>query len=195
MNQKTQPRVCVISRFLLTLMLLGGFQVSMAQDFVWAPDFPLGASVPEISAQDQDGNVQSFDGLKGEKGMLLMMSRSFDWWPYCKAQLVQLTEISNQIEAIGINVVALTFDSVETLKTVQEDQDIQFPLLHDEEVTHVNAFGIRNLDYEPGHRIHGIPYPGIFLIDSNGVIKAKFAEERYQDRPPFDDILEAVSGL
>ena len=79
MNQKTQPRVCVISRFLLTLMLLGGFQVSMAQDFVWAPDFPLGASVPEISAQDQDGNVQSFDDLKGEKGMLIMMSRSFDW--------------------------------------------------------------------------------------------------------------------
>ena len=167
----------------------------MAQDFVWAPDFPVGASVPEISAQDQDGNVQSFDGLKGEKGMLLMMSRSFDWWAYCKAQLVQLTEISDQIEAMGINVVALTFDSVETLKTVQEDQDIQFPLLHDKEVTHVNAFGIRNLDYEPGHRIHGIPYPGIFLIDSNGVIKAKFAEERYQDRPPFDDILEAISGL
>ena len=79
MNQKTQPRVCVMSRFLLTLMLLGSFQVSMAQDFVWAPDFPLGASVPEISAQDQDGNVQSYDSLKGEKGMLLMMSRSFDW--------------------------------------------------------------------------------------------------------------------
>ena len=79
MNQKTQPRVRVMSRFLLTLMLLGSFQVSMAQDFVWAPDFPVGASVPEISAQDQDGNVQSFDGLKGEKGMLLMMSRSFDW--------------------------------------------------------------------------------------------------------------------
>ena len=79
MNQKTQPRVGVMSRFLLTLMLLGSFQVSIAQDFVWAPDFPVGASVPEISAQDQDGNVQSFDGLKGEKGMLLMMSRSFDW--------------------------------------------------------------------------------------------------------------------
>jgi len=108
---------------------------------------------------------------------------------------VQLTEISDQIEEMGINVVALTFDSVEKLKTVQEDQNIQFPLLHDEDVTHVNAFGIRNLNYEPGHRIHGIPYPGIFLIDSNGVIKAKFAEERYQDRPPFGDILEAASRL
>ena len=79
MNQKNQPRVWVMSRFMLTLVLLGSLQVSMAQDFVWAPDFPVGASVPEISAQDQDGNVQSFDGLKGEKGMLLMMSRSFDW--------------------------------------------------------------------------------------------------------------------
>ena len=79
MNQKTQPHVCAMSRFLLTLMLLGSFQVSIAQDFVWAPGFPVGASVPEISAQNQDGNVQSFDGLKGEKGMLLMMSRSFDW--------------------------------------------------------------------------------------------------------------------
>ena len=79
MNQKTQPRVRVMSRFLLALMLLGSIQVSIAQDFVWAPDFPVGASVPEISAQDQDGNVQSYDSLKGEKGMLLMMSRSFDW--------------------------------------------------------------------------------------------------------------------
>lgn len=79
MNPKTQPRVSVMSRVLLALVLLGSFQASIAQDFVWAPDFPVGASIPEISAQDQDGNVQSFDGLKGEKGVLLMMSRSFDW--------------------------------------------------------------------------------------------------------------------
>lgn len=79
MYSKTQPRVTAMSRILLCLMLLGSFQASIAQDFVWAPDFPVGASVPEISAQDQDGNVQSFDDLKGEKGMLFMMSRSFDW--------------------------------------------------------------------------------------------------------------------
>jgi len=108
---------------------------------------------------------------------------------------VQLTEISDQVEAMGVNVAAMTYDSVATLKTVQEDQAIEFPLLHDEEVTHVNALGIRNLDYEPGHRIYGIPYPGIFLISPDGEILAKFAEERYQDRPPFDDILAAIEGL
>lgn len=108
---------------------------------------------------------------------------------------MQLTEISDQIEAMGISVVALTYDSVELLKTVKEDQGIQFTLLHDEDVSHVNVFGVRNLDYEPGHRVYGIPYPGIFLVDPNGVIKAKFAEERYQDRPPFEDVLEAAAKL
>ncbi len=79
MNPKTQSHIGMMSKFLLSLMLLGVFQFSIAQDFVWSPDFPIVVSIPEISAQDQDGNVQSFDGLKGETGMLLMMSRSFDW--------------------------------------------------------------------------------------------------------------------
>ncbi len=79
MNPKNQTPVGMFSRILLTLMLLGSFQLSLAQDFVWAPDFPVGAMIPEISAQDQDGNVQTFDTLKGEKGLLFMMSRSFDW--------------------------------------------------------------------------------------------------------------------
>jgi|OM-RGC.v1.030900853 hypothetical protein len=79
MIAKTQHRVGILGKLLLGLMLFGSFQISLAQDFVWAPDFPVGASIPEISAQDQDGNFQTFDDLKGEKGMLFMMSRSFDW--------------------------------------------------------------------------------------------------------------------
>ena len=96
---------------------------------------------------------------------------------------------------MGINVAAITYDSVKLLKTVQEDQDVKFPLLHDEDVTLVNAFGIRNLDYEPGHRVYGIPYPGIFLISPDGIIKHKFAEASYQDRPDFADVLEAAASM
>jgi len=108
---------------------------------------------------------------------------------------VQLTDVADQFEAMGINVVAMTFDSVELLKTVEEDQGIEIALLHDEDVSHVNALGIRNLDYEPGHRIYGIPYPGIFLIDADGLIKFKFSEESYRDRPNFDVILEAAASM
>ena len=108
---------------------------------------------------------------------------------------MQLIEISDQFEAMGLNVVAMTYDPVEFLKTVEEDQGVEFTLLHDEGVKHVNALGIRNLDYEPGQRTYGIPYPGIFLVSPDGVINFKFAEESYRVRPDFADVLEAAASM
>ncbi len=78
MQTMTQSRKTV-SKSLLALFLMYVFPVSMAQDYVWAPDFPVGTAIPEISAQDQDGDLRTFDDLVGESGMLFMLSRSFDW--------------------------------------------------------------------------------------------------------------------
>lgn len=79
MMQSHNSPAGAVSKFFLALFLLGVFQISMAQDSVWAPDFPVGATFPNISAQDQEGKLRSFDDLKGEKGLLFMLSRSFDW--------------------------------------------------------------------------------------------------------------------
>ena len=68
-----------VANSLPTLVLLSVFQLSLAQDYVWAPDFPVGSSIPAISAQDQNGVMRDFDDLVGENGMLFMLSRSFDW--------------------------------------------------------------------------------------------------------------------
>ena len=109
---------------------------------------------------------------------------------------MQLTDIAEQFEVIGVSVVAMTYDSIETLQEVSEDEGIRFTLLRDEDITHVNRLGILNdTDYEPGQRAYGVPYPGIFLISSDGIIRAKFAEERYRDRPDFSDILAAAANL
>jgi len=70
-----------MSKALITTLLLvgGSVQSALAQDFIWAPDFPVGASMIEISAPDQNGTVLGFEELKGEQGLLFMLSRSFDW--------------------------------------------------------------------------------------------------------------------
>ena len=49
------------------------------QEFVWAGEFPVGSAIVDISASDQNGDIRSFDDLKGEKGLVFMLSRSFDW--------------------------------------------------------------------------------------------------------------------
>lgn len=109
---------------------------------------------------------------------------------------MQLTEIQNQFPAMGINVAAMTYDPYEFLKEVELDEGIEFTLMQDIDMKHVNAFGILNdTDYKPGDRAWGVPYPGIFLISPDGVIRYKFAEESYRDRPDFADVLEAAANL
>ena len=109
---------------------------------------------------------------------------------------MQLKDIAKQFEAMGVSVVAMTYDSIEILQEVSEDEGIRFTLLRDEDITHVNRLGILNdTDYEPGQRAYGVPYPGIFLISSDGIIRAKFAEESYRDRPDFSDILAVAAKL
>ena len=62
---------------LVSALFLSGS--ALAQDFDWAPDFPVGAALPPVSAEDQNGEVRTFDDLVGSGGMLFMLSRSFDW--------------------------------------------------------------------------------------------------------------------
>jgi peroxiredoxin len=109
---------------------------------------------------------------------------------------VQLIEIQDQFSAMGLNVAAITYDRFEFLKEVELDEGIEFTLLQDVEMRHVNAFGVLNTtDYEPGDRAWGVPYPGIFLISPDGVIRFKFAEEGYRVRPDFADVLEAAASM
>lgn len=178
------------------LVLMTLFSVSAAaQDWSWAPDFPEGSHLPPISAQDQTGSVRTLADLSGEEGLVLVLSRSFDWCPYCISQLQQLVEVAPEFEAMGFNVATMTYDSLETLNNAAIDYDTDFPLLRDEDTRHFSAIGIVNDQYEPGERAYGIPYPGIFLLNADGTVEAKFAEVDYRIRPDFSEVLAVAEAL
>jgi peroxiredoxin len=181
---------------LSTLILLTTFaQGSNAQEFNWASDYPVGASIPMLEAPDQNGTVQNLASLTGEKGLVLVFNRSFDWCPYCKAQLVGLEQATAGLEAAGLKIATITYDPVETLKLVEEDLGLTFALLHDEEIKHVNAFNIRNMDYNPGDFAYGVPQPGIMLVSPQGIVLGKFAEENFRVRPDWSDVINAANNL
>jgi peroxiredoxin len=184
------------SVLVLVLMLWAtGNSVASAQDWVWAPDFEVGDPIVPINAPDQNGQPRTLAELSGEKGLVLVLSRSFDWCPYCIAQLQQLVEVTPEFAAMGISVATMTYDSLDILKAAEEDYSVSFPMLRDEDVKHVSALGILNQQYQPGQRAYGIPEPGIFLVSADGIIRFKFAEQDYRMRPDFGLVLEAASGL
>ncbi|HJO12487.1 MAG: hypothetical protein QGG67_09485 [Gammaproteobacteria bacterium] len=79
MNFNLNTSTATIGKILLAVLFSGLMPNTLAQDYIWAPDFPVGTAIPAIEAQDQDGAVQTFGSLKGEKGLLLLLNRSFDW--------------------------------------------------------------------------------------------------------------------
>ena len=107
---------------------------------------------------------------------------------------MQLAQWQDEFEAAGIKVAGMTYDSQEILAGFVANENLNYPLLRDEEAQHVNAYGIRNVEYGPDHRFYGIPYPGIVLISPEGTVLGKYAEPGYRERPAFEEVLASAKA-
>jgi hypothetical protein len=95
-------------------------------------------------------------------------------------------ELESRVEALrsrGLGVAAISYDSVEILRSFAERRKISFPLLSDPDSSIIRRFGIQNdADYPVGQLAHGVPYPGTFVTDARGLIRSKAFETKYTDR-------------
>ena len=101
--------------------------------------------------------------------------------------MVQLQDGLAQITATGTQVVGISYDSVEILKKFSDSSGITFPLLSDEGSRTIRDYGIYHKD--------GIPYPGIFVLDGEGIVREKLFIEGYQKRPKNADLIEAAKRV
>jgi peroxiredoxin len=171
-------RVARLSACCLLLPVL--VNVLHAQDGTKIPGLMVGDRISPITAKDQTGTSQTFDTLKGKHGLLLLFSRSADWCPFCKQQLMQLQQAKQEFEARGIRVASITYDSTAILKTFADRKSITYPMLSDPQSQIIRAFGILNPDGK-GFAA-GIPYPGMYYITPDGMIRKRFFETEYYDR-------------
>ena len=94
----------------------------------------------------------------------------------------------------GLGLVAISYDSGETLKKFADARAIAFPLIADPGSTIIKRFGLLNDQMTPGTRFYGVPHPGTLLVDRNGVVTARFFEAAYQERYTASAIL-ATQGV
>jgi len=105
--------------------------------------------------------------------------------------LVQLQADLKKFEDAGIQVVAVSYDSVDVLAKFAEEKKITFPLLSDPESKTIKAFGI--LNKEGTGRAAGVPYPGTFIIDAKGVVQNKVFLDGYRQRHTTDELIKAAA--
>ena len=83
---------------------------------------------------------------------------------------MQLNDSLEQFQEQGLAITGISYDSVATVRHFSERVGIQYPLLADPDAANIQAFGVVNTRVSPERRNHGIPFPGIYIIDENGVL-------------------------
>ena len=112
----------------------------------------------------------------------------------------------------GLGLVGISYDSQEILGTFSQQHGITFPLLSDVGSATIKRYGILNTVAEEGlgangkdpnvvaqvklyvsanganERQRGIPFPGTFIVDRVGRVKARFFEDSYTVRNTVSNI-------
>lgn len=89
--------------------------------------------------------------------------------------------------------VGISYDDVAVLAGFSERSEIAFPLLSDPESETIVSYNV--LNEEGSGRLEGIPRPGTFILDEDGVIRAKLFLESYRDRHTTDALIEAARAI
>lgn len=104
-----------------------------------------------------------------------------DWSSVCTDQMGQLQEQIDRFEEKGAKVLAVSADTPWSHRAFAEDRGIEFPLLSDFDREVISSYGV---EYEVG-----FPERAYFVIDREGVVRAKKVEASTKDQPEVDEVL------
>lgn len=169
---------------LLTLMVLTPAAL--------AKGIEVGKTIPAITAKDQNNKEQSFDSLKGTKGLTIVFVRSVEWCPFCQRQVMDLSENAKKFKDAGYPIVTISYDSVDKLTQFAAKFKTDLPLLSDPRSEIIKSFGIFNSNYAKGTMAYGTPFPGVYVVSADKTVKAKFFKEGVQDRPTVSELLASM---
>jgi peroxiredoxin len=160
------------------------------------PGPAIGDRAPvDLSLADADGDTMPLSERTGEKGTILVFTRSVDWCPYCQGQLKKLNDVAGDLKEQGYTVAGVSYDPVTSLKEFSNEQKISYTLLSDQGSKLIDAFAIRDPQYaDADSRAYGVPYASIFVLDSDGVVRAKSVSSDYKVRPTNDELALLVES-
>jgi hypothetical protein len=108
---------------------------------------------------------------------------------------VQLQQHLEEMDAAGIAVFAISYDAVHAQRKFADEFGITFPLLADPEHEVIEATGILNTLVQPDEGVYGIPFPGTYVIGTDGRVEEKLFFQHYRTRPSASTVLREGFGI
>ena len=142
----------------------------------------VGDKAPEFSLPTDawDNEVSLSDARR--EGPVVLFFYPGDWSSVCTDQMAQVQEEIGRFQDRGARVLGISADSPWSHRAWAEERGIGFPLLADFNKEVIEQHGVRNEA--------GFAERSYFVIDRDGVVRAKRVEESPRDQPEVEAVLD-----
>jgi len=167
----------------------------------------VGNPAPVFSARTADGMLRKFSPDAYSKPTIVLFYRG-GWCPYCNMQLSDMRLVEPKLRASGFEIVFLSTDQPKLLYSSLKATDIHYTLLSDNHLKAARAFHIAyhldsatlakqreygvDLERTTGTKLHELPVPSVFVIDTSGIIRFVYSNPDYTVRLGADALWTAA---
>lgn len=127
-----------------------------------------GDKAPNFSGIDQNGNTVNLSDFKGKKVVLFFYPKAST--PGCTAEACDLQNNIERFIAENYQIVGVSADSQKRQLNFAVKNNLNYPLIADEDKTIINAFGVWGAKKFMGREYDGI-HRTTFIINEKGIIE------------------------
>jgi len=170
----------------------------------------VGSPAPAFSARTADGVLRKFSPDAYGKPTIVLFYRG-GWCPYCNMQLSDMRLVEPKLRAGGFEIVFLSTDQPKLLYSSLKATDIHYTILSDNHLKAARAFHVAyhldgatlakqreygvDLERTTGTKLHELPVPSVFIIDTSGTIRFVYSNPDYTVRLSADALWAAAAPL
>ncbi len=169
---------------------------------------PIGARAPEFTLRSEKGEIISSKALLEKSPLVLCFLRG-DWCLFCMIEVAALREVHARILDLGARLVVIhpqrdnhphfggdaPFDICsDDTHEVMAAYDVRFPVSEKVHTTYRDLFGLDLTQINAGGLLN-LPVPATFIIDRDGIIKARQFDPDFRVRAEPEYILSALMNL
>lgn len=151
---------------------------------------PLDQIAPQFTTTDQNGEEVSLADFKGKKVVLYFYPKAST--PGCTVQACGIRDHKADFEKANTVVLGISPDPTKRLTNFTTKQELNFPLLSDEDNSIAESYGVWALKKFMGKEYIGI-HRVTFIIDEEGTLRHIMAKVKTKSH--HDDVLEVINNL
>jgi len=158
----------------------------------------IGENAPSFTAGSTAGTINfPFDFGRDWK---VIFCHPMDFTPVCSTELIELANLQNEFEKLGVKLLTVSTDPLETHKqwktTLEKikykaysQQKINFPIIDDSDLVIAKLYGMIHLESDNNKDVRGV-----FIVDPDNKIRAEFFYPQEVGRN-MDEIVRTIKAL